>query len=30
MQGYLFSAARPPREIRSMLGLGEAVAFGVA
>jgi len=30
MQGYLFSAARPPREIRSMLGLGEAAAFGVA
>jgi len=30
MQGYLFSAARPPREIRSMLGLGKAAAFGVA
>jgi EAL domain-containing protein (putative c-di-GMP-specific phosphodiesterase class I) len=30
MRGNLFSAARPPGEIRSMLGLGEAAAFGVA
>jgi EAL domain-containing protein (putative c-di-GMP-specific phosphodiesterase class I) len=30
MQGYLFSAARPAREIRAMLGLGETVALGVA
>ncbi len=30
MQGYLFSAARPAREIRAMLGLGEVAALGVA
>ena len=30
MQGYLFSAARPAREIRAMLGLGEVAAFSVA
>jgi EAL domain-containing protein (putative c-di-GMP-specific phosphodiesterase class I) len=24
MQGFLFSAARPPKEIRTMLGSGDA------
>jgi hypothetical protein len=28
MQGYLFSAARPAREIRTMLGSGEACVTG--
>jgi hypothetical protein len=30
MQGYLFSAARPAREIRTMLGLDDAEREGEA